>query len=235
MLMLVALSSACGGADAPREQSSSGMSAPVSSGGSAAPPLTEAQRNDPNALPPGHPPLDGAAGSATPGGESGGIIAPPSGSGTGETGMAWTTPSGWVSVPPTSSMRRAQYLVKGAGGDAECIVFYFGPGQGGSAESNAERWASQFTQADGSPAVAKTSDLAVSGFKVMMVEVLGSYGGGMGMSGAQSAPIERGMLLGAIAEGPDANWFFKFTGPEGTVDGHRAAFEAMIKSLRHGA
>ena len=27
---------------------------------------------------------------------------------------------------PSSSMRRAQYRVPGAGGDAECVVFYFG-------------------------------------------------------------------------------------------------------------
>ena len=30
-------------------------------------------------------------------------------------------------------MRRAQYRISGSGGDAECVVFYFGPGQGGDA------------------------------------------------------------------------------------------------------
>jgi hypothetical protein len=40
------------------------------------------------------------------------------------------------------------------------------------------------------------------------------------------------MLLGAIAQGPDANWFFKFTGPAGTVRAQRAAFEGMIRSLK---
>jgi len=43
------------------------------------------------------------------------------------------------------------------------------------------------------------------------------------------------MLLGAIAEGPDANWFFKLTGPEATVEAQRAGFEALLKSLRKGS
>jgi hypothetical protein len=40
------------------------------------------------------------------------------------------------------------------------------------------------------------------------------------------------MLLGAIAEGPDAPWFFKFTGPEATVRAQRQAFVGMMRSLR---
>jgi hypothetical protein len=42
------------------------------------------------------------------------------------------------------------------------------------------------------------------------------------------------MLLGAIAQGPDANWFFRATGPRGTMESQRAAFEAMIRSIRRG-
>jgi hypothetical protein len=43
------------------------------------------------------------------------------------------------------------------------------------------------------------------------------------------------MLLGAVAAGPDANWFFKSTGPQATVEAHRAAFEGMIASLKPGS
>ncbi len=39
-------------------------------------------------------------------------------------------------------------------------------------------------------------------------------------------------LLGAIAQGPDANWFFKLTGPEATLQEQRKAFEALYRSLR---
>ncbi len=42
------------------------------------------------------------------------------------------------------------------------------------------------------------------------------------------------MLMGAIAEGADANWFFKFTGPAATVRPERESFMAMINSLSPG-
>jgi hypothetical protein len=41
-------------------------------------------------------------------------------------------------------------------------------------------------------------------------------------------------LLGAVVEDADGNWFFKFTGPESTVEAERAAFEGMLHSLARG-
>jgi hypothetical protein len=43
------------------------------------------------------------------------------------------------------------------------------------------------------------------------------------------------MLLGAIAEGPDAKWFFRATGPRATLEAQRAAFDRMIRSIKRGA
>ena len=182
----------------------------------AAPPAAE--------LPPGHPPISAAA-------------ALPPAAEPASAGLAWTPPPGWIAERPSSAMRRAQYRVPGPGGEAECVVFYFGPGQGGDAKSNAERWASQFTQPDGRPSesVMKTSSLTIGDLKVMLVEVTGTYAGGMGMGGPAAAAKPDAMLLGAIVEGPDANWFFKLTGPASTVKSQGAAFETMIRSLRKGA
>jgi hypothetical protein len=42
------------------------------------------------------------------------------------------------------------------------------------------------------------------------------------------------MLLGAIARGPDANWFFKATGPRKTMEANRAAFDALVQSIKKG-
>src|SRR5262245_40912700 len=87
-------------------------------------------------LPPGHPPVGQTAGNAVPG--------PPPGSGEGETGVRWKAPAGWIAETPSSPMRKAQYRVPGPGGDGECAVFYFGPGQGGDPMANAQRWVGQF-------------------------------------------------------------------------------------------
>jgi hypothetical protein len=131
-------------------------------------------------------------------------------------------------------MRKAQYRVSGAGGDAQCVVFYFGPGQGGDAQSNAARWASQFKLANGrdGQTAMKTRETSAGALKVLMVEVAGTYVGGMGGDAGEKAGY---MLLGAIAQGPDANWFFKLTGPEKTVSAQRTSFEALVQSLKPGA
>jgi hypothetical protein len=69
----------------------------------------------------------------------------------------------------------------------------------------------------------------------MTVEVHGTYKGGMTMTAEPAKPVPGSMLLGAVAQGPDANWFFKLTGPEATVQGQRAAFDSLVKSLKRGA
>jgi hypothetical protein len=133
-------------------------------------------------------------------------------------------------------MRKAQYRVSGAGGDAECVVFYFGPGEGGDALTNAQRWANQFTLADGRPGSAgmKVESRKVADIDVLIVEVGGTYQGGFRMQQTKEAPKPGQRLLAAIAGGPDANWFFKLIGPEATVENQRAAFEDLVGSLKRG-
>jgi hypothetical protein len=180
-------------------------------------------------LPPGHPPVGQASRDAIP--------APPPGSGEGDTGVRWKTPAGWIAETPSSPMRRAQYKVPGPGGDGECAVFYFGPGQGGDPMSNAQRWAGQFKHPDGTPATDafKTTTMKVGNMSVLLVETAGTYSGGMTMTMAPAEDKPGYRLLGAIAEGPDANWFFKLTGPEATVRAQHEAFAAMVRSLEKGA
>ena len=149
--------------------------------------------------------------------------------------LTWTTPSGWTEERPTSPMRKAQYRVpggQGAASDGELAVFFFGPGQGGDTASNAARWASQFRTESGSVSPMKTVKMDVSGMPVLMVEVMGTYDGGMAM-GSQTPTEKPGyMLLGAIVEAPGSSWFFKFTGPEKTVRAQKAAFESLVRSVK---
>ena len=65
--------------------------------------------------------------------------------------LTWDTPASWTQEQPSNAMRMAQYRVPAAGGETdggECVVFYFGPGQGGDAPSNVSRWVSMFTTPD---------------------------------------------------------------------------------------
>jgi hypothetical protein len=194
--------------DAPKAKASS----------SSTPPLVSGRTGGTATLPPGLPPV-------------------PERAGTGDAALAWTAPATWIAEKPSSTMRRAQYKVPGTAGDGECVVFYFGPGQGGDPMSNAHRWAEQFTLADGGPATSamKTSEVVVGGLTVFIVEVAGTYKGGMTMTAEPPVPKPGYRLLGAVAPGPDANWYFKFTGPDATVNEQRAAFTSMVGSLKHGA
>jgi hypothetical protein len=185
----------------------------------------QASAPPPGELPPGHPSLE-------PGSGDGMIAPPPPGSGAGAAGLGWTAPSAWIAEAPANRMRKAQYR---AGDDATCVVYYFGPGEGGDAQSNAARWADQFEQPDGRPSreVMKFERIEVDGIPVMLVEMTGTYEEGT-MGGPPRTRPEF-MLLGAIAEGPDANWFFKFTGPESTLNREKEAFRAMVESLERGS
>jgi hypothetical protein len=217
-LLILTLTTACGGQQQTAEQA---PTPPESSG---------AGQSAGGELPAGHPPV-----AETPPGMT---IAPvPPGAGSGGTALTWTAPESWTAETPTSGMRRAQYRVPGGGGDAECVVFYFGPGEGGEALANALRWADQFTQPDGrsSRELLQTSEIDVNGISVMMSEVTGTYSGGMPMMGQPAEVLPDYMLLAAVAAGPDANWFFKLTGPEATVEANREAFAGLIGSLKTGA
>lgn len=230
---------ACDGSDAPKPVNLDPPAASASPTASAAP-IQPASAHTPGPrLPPGHPPIPEA--SALPSGhppiESQGPgamgVVPPAAA-RGGRGIDWAAPEGWVAQQPSSAMRLAQYKVPGPAGDGECAVFYFGPGQGGDALSNAKRWAGQFRLADGNDgqSAMKTREMAVGEIRVLLVEVAGTYVGGMGTAGGEKQGYA---LLGAIAQGPDANWFFKLTGPEKTVASQKDAFEKMIRSLKKGA
>src|SRR5215211_7098572 len=93
--------------------------------------------------------------------------------------LTFRVPAGWVEEERTSSMRVAQYKLPKAPGDTEdasLVLYYFGPGQGGSAAANIERWVGQMKQPDGSAAKgAKDEHLEANGLKVTTVDVSGTY------------------------------------------------------------
>ena len=66
-------------------------------------------------------------------------------------GLKSRTPGTWIEVP-SKGMRYKQFRLPAAGGDkgeAELIIFYFGPGQGGGAEENIKRWKGFFEPPQG--------------------------------------------------------------------------------------
>jgi hypothetical protein len=148
-------------------------------------------------------------------------------------GLRWTPPAGWKNegTPP---MRAATYKILPASGDhegAECVVYFFGAGQGGIVQANIERWNGQFTGSDGKTATAHIQKRTVHGLPVTAIDVTGQYSG-MGGPMATTKAVKAGYrLLGAIIENPGGNVFLKFTGPEKVIAANQQKFEQMLESF----
>src|SRR5579872_7140952 len=87
-------------------------------------------------------------------------------------GLQWKAPDGWKNLG-SQTMRAATYSVPAAAGDkagAECVVYFFGQGQGGPVEANIERWKGQFQTPDGKPAAGKTGVRVVNGLNVTTLD-----------------------------------------------------------------
>jgi hypothetical protein len=148
------------------------------------------------------------------------------------TALAWTVPPSWQTIPNASAMRLATYDIAHAQGDPEdpqVTVIR----AGGDTESNVQRWIGQFDAPAGK--TAQRSERNVSGFKVSLLAIEGTYSGGMGMGGGGSGPQEGWALVGAIVETPAGSYFFKMTGPKKSVASARPAFDDLIGSLKPAA
>jgi hypothetical protein len=148
-------------------------------------------------------------------------------------GLQFTPPAGWNSEG-TAPMRAATYKIPPAPGDsatAECVVYFFGAGQGGAVQANIDRWAGQFTEPGGKPSNPKTTKKTVHGLPVTLIDVSGDYSGMGGPMGTATAAVPGYRLLGAIIEDPGGNVFLKFTGQQKTVAASQTKFEQLLESF----
>jgi hypothetical protein len=104
-------------------------------------------------------------------------------------GLKWAPPAAWKAEEGSRPMRAATYTVLPASGDtanAECVVYFFGAGQGGSIDANLERWKGKIVGPDGKPAEAKIAKGTVDD-PVTTIDSSGDYNG-MGGPMAASVP-----------------------------------------------
>lgn len=149
--------------------------------------------------------------------------------------LKFRVPAGWVEEERTSSMRVAQYRLPKAPGDTEdasLVLYYFGPGQGGSVTANTDRWIAQMKQPDGSPVKgAMDEHLEANGLKVTTIDLSGTYVAetAPGSGTFNNKPNYR--LRAAVVETPNGSYFVKLVGPEKTVTQWNDSFLSYIKSF----
>jgi len=148
-------------------------------------------------------------------------------------GYRTAVPAGWTPRAPSSSMRLAEYTVapaNGAGG-AEVVVYFFGPGQGGSVEANLARWRDQFSVPGGGAVPEVVTRDSSAGFPITIAELRGTYRRGFGAGSPDS--VRAGQeLIAAIAETPRGTMYVQLFGPIARVAAERPAFVRFVTGLR---
>ena len=142
--------------------------------------------------------------------------------------LRWATPDGFKEETTPKPMRLATFTfpkVEGDTADAELTITRVG----GDRDSNIRRWKGQIPGAELVIAEESLGDL-----KITFVTLEGTFIG-MPQPGAIQVPKDGYVMVVAMVEWPghgDAH-FFKLTGPAGTVEKARPAFEAMVRGLKH--
>jgi hypothetical protein len=151
--------------------------------------------------------------------------------------LKFDVPQGWVSQPPASTMRVAQFTLPRTAADtedAELVVFFFGR-MPGSVQANIDRWIGQMTQPDGraSRDVASTTTLRTkSGLKVSLVDLTGTYVAEVKPGSAQRFNKPGFRLRAAVVETSRGPYFVKLTGPAATVARWDRSFTDFVASLK---
>jgi len=147
-------------------------------------------------------------------------------------GLKWVAPAGWASQG-SAPFRVVTYSVPAAAGSAkaECIVYFFGPGQGGSVEANLARWQGQFSQ-NGKPAEAKVAKRTVHGVAMTTIDLAGTYTATGGQVKEGQGPQPGYRMIAAVAEGTGGNIFIRFIGPDKAVAAGQAKYEQLLASLQ---
>jgi len=147
----------------------------------------------------------------------------------------FTIPSKWKIEPAESPARGGQWRVPplhGEGEGGEVVVFYFGPGIGGTAEENIEAWIGTMFNAEGHPAAAERKHHETGGLKISQVVIFGTYNQVISLPGVPPLLKSNYGLLGAVIENPKGNIYWRFTGPEPLITANLPLFNKVIDSVK---
>lgn len=148
-------------------------------------------------------------------------------------GLEAQAPAAWTMVPPATDKRLAQFkiMTPGEGMTAEVIVYYFGKGDGGTAEANIERWQGQFVGTKEQPVIPAVQRFESNGMTVTTAELHGAYARGIGV-GPVGVPKPDQTLLAAVVETPEGNLIIQLHGMAASVSAQKEGFMAFVRSIR---
>ena len=148
--------------------------------------------------------------------------------------LKFTIPAKWQIEHVESPARGGQWHVPPLAGQnegGEVVVFYFGPGLGGSAKENVEAWIGTMTNVESHPAAEEVKHHDTGGFKITQLAIFGTYNQVVAMPGVPPLEQPDYGLLGAVIENPNGNIYWRFTGPEALITASQALFNKVIDSV----
>jgi hypothetical protein len=149
--------------------------------------------------------------------------------------LKFTIPSKWQIEPVESPARGGQWRVPplhSGGEGGEVVVFYFGPGIGGTTKENIEAWIGTMFNAEGHPAAAEVKQHETGGLKISQVVIFGTYKQVVSLPGVPPELRSNYGLLGAVIENPQGNLYWRFTGPEPLITANLPLFNKIIDSVK---
>jgi hypothetical protein len=148
-------------------------------------------------------------------------------------------PADWKKEEPAGKLRAYQFRVpksKDDKADAELVIFYFGPGAGGSVEDNIERWKKQMTPPEGKKTddVAKVEKSKVGDVPITTFDMEGTYLFTIAPNDPNSKKEPRPdyRFIGVVFESPKGPYFIRLVGPAKTVGDHKKGFDEWLKAFK---
>jgi hypothetical protein len=154
-------------------------------------------------------------------------------------GLKSRAPADWKAEKPSNKLRTAQFRIPKAKGDkedAELVIFFFGPGQGGSVNDNIKRWQGMFEAPEGKKIddVSKVEKMKVGDVDVTYLDVQGIYLYKFPPfdpnAKVQRKPDYR--RLGVVFASKNGPYFITVTGPAKTVAEHKKGFDEWLKGFK---
>jgi hypothetical protein len=154
-------------------------------------------------------------------------------------GLKSQAPAHWKAEEPSSRMRTYQIRIPKAKDDkedAELVIFYFGPGGGGSVEDNLKRWKGMFLPPEGKKIddVAKVEKGKAGSVDVTTLDVQGIYlyKDKPFDPNAKTEKKADYRMIGVVYESPKGPYFLRMVGPAKTVGENKKAFDDWLKNFK---
>jgi hypothetical protein len=154
-------------------------------------------------------------------------------------GLKSKAPASWKRGKVSNKLRVAQFQLPKARdelGDAELVIFFFGPGSGGGTDENIKRWQGMFDPPKGKTIeeASKVEKLKVGKVPVAVVDVQGTYKERFPPNdpNAKITRKENYRLIGVVFESENGPYFIRVTGPAATVEHHKKDFDSWLKNFK---